>query len=68
MKCLIVSKMSVSIKFGGSSKELTEVMCMLFILLDISPFHTATSNLTAKAQQRHWQAEQVTCLPGKGPG
>lgn len=33
MKGLIASEMSVSIKFGGSSRELTEVVCMLFILL-----------------------------------
>lgn len=33
MKGLIVSEMSVSIKLGGSSKELTGVVCMLFILL-----------------------------------
>lgn len=33
MKGLIVSEISVSIKLGGSSKELTEVMCILFILL-----------------------------------
>lgn len=33
MKGLIASETSVSIKFGGSSRDLTEVVCMLFILL-----------------------------------
>lgn len=66
MKGQIVSGMSVSVKLGGSSRELTEVMCMLFTLLRLGtdsralPIHSPPTS-----QLRHSRDTGRTGSQGK---